>query len=146
MVTSRWTVLENNLFKLAQAAAHPNTAYFCTAASRPGELSAPGTSLPEQSELCAEWSNTASKSENQRAGELETLMQEKETPVPFNLQFMPLHYCEGHNHPYDKTIFKAEFATPLQNSMLDTTKFMLFCTCYLRLLIFSFQNHLIFVW
>jgi len=31
---------------------------FCTAAARPAEQSAPGTSLPEQSELCAEWSNS----------------------------------------------------------------------------------------
>lgn len=53
-------------------------------------------------------------------------MQGKEGPVPFNLQFLPPHYCEGHSNPYDKKIFKAEVTAPLQNSMLDATKFMLF--------------------
>lgn len=81
-----------------------------------------------------------------KTGELQTLMQEKEGPVPFNLQLLPLHYCEGHSNPYDKKIFKAEVTAPLQSSMLDATKFMLFYTCSLGLLIFSFQDHWGFVW
>lgn len=77
-----------------------------------------------------------------KTGELQILIQGKEGSVPFNLQLLPLHSCEGHNSdPYDKKIFKAEVIAPLQNSMFDATKFILFYTCSLSLLIFSFQDH-----
>lgn len=107
---------------------------------RPGEQSAPETSLPAQS--CVQNGQTQPPSLKTRAGEVETLMQEEIT-VPFNLQFRPLHYCEGHDNTYGETIFKAEFTTPLQNSMLDATKLML----SLYLLSGSiFISDLIFLW
>lgn len=113
--------------------------YLFTAACRPGEWAAPGTFLARQSELGAEWSNTTSQSEQWKAGELQILMQGKDCPAPFELQLLPFHYWEGHSNPCDKKMFKAEFTAPLQNSMLDATKFILFNTWCLSLPIFSFK-------
>lgn len=97
--------------------------YWCTAASRAGQWAAPGRSLQGSQNWVQ---NGQTPPPRLNSGELQTLMQGKEGPVPFELQLFPLPYCEGHSNPYEKQIFKAEFTAPLQNSMLDATKFILF--------------------
>lgn len=121
--------------------------YLCTAASRPGEWAAPGTFLARQLELGAEWSNTTSQSENWRAWDSHARKICLFCSLfPSSYSSFPFTAVKVTATPVAVKIFKAEFPAPLQNSMLDATKFILSYTCSLGLLIFSFQDHWGCVW
>lgn len=147
MVTSRWTMLENNLFKLAQEEAHPNRALFLHSCFQArGTVSSRNISSRAVRAVCRMVKHSLQVSKLERWRTWVTRAREKQILVPINLQFMPLHYSEGDNHPTARQYSNLNSQLPFRRACLMQQNLCFFCTCYLGLLIFLFQNHLIVVW
>lgn len=127
MVTSRWTILENNLFKLAQEEAHPNRALFLHSCFQArGTVSSRNISSRAVRAVCRMVKHSLQVWRLEGWRTWDTCAREKKNPCSLQFTAHDPSLLWRAQPPYGKTIFKSEFTTALQNSMLDATKFMLF--------------------
>lgn len=134
MLISRQTTLENKFFKLAQDKAHPNTVFSCSQASRKFLFQELPLQTRMQSEPCAKKSNSLQvQKESWKTSDNQ--VRKKKNPHFFQSTVHSL--LQRTRQFLQQGNIRVEFIVPLQNSMLDETKCMLFCI-YLDLLILSF--------